>query len=56
MNYILRIVNFGPMIKKGLFLYEKLAGFLGGSTPKDIELIRVFVNGISTNCSSLTFP
>ncbi len=36
--------------------YEKLADFLGGTTPKDIEVIRVFVNGISTNCSSLTFP
>jgi imidazoleglycerol phosphate synthase glutamine amidotransferase subunit HisH len=26
------------------------------STAKEIEVIRSYVNGISTNCSSLTFP
>jgi hypothetical protein len=36
--------------------YEKLVGFLGSSTSKEVEVIRVFVNGISTNCSSLTSP
>ena len=36
--------------------YEKLTGFLGSATSKDIEVIRVFVNGISTSCTSLTFP
>ena len=39
-----------------LINYEKLTGFLGSATSKDIEVIRVFVNGISTNCSSLTSP
>jgi D-alanyl-D-alanine carboxypeptidase len=36
--------------------YEKLSDFLGSAASNDIEVIRVFVNGISTNCSSLTFP
>jgi LAS superfamily LD-carboxypeptidase LdcB len=36
--------------------YEKLNGFLGSSAAKDIEVIRVYVSGISTACSGLTFP
>jgi len=36
--------------------YQNLTGFLGSATSKDIEVIRVFVNGISTKCTSLTFP
>lgn len=36
--------------------YERLTGFLGSAISKDIEVIRVFVNGISTSCPSLTFP
>jgi LAS superfamily LD-carboxypeptidase LdcB len=36
--------------------YEKLTGFLGSSSAKEIDVIRSFANGISTNCSSLTFP
>lgn len=36
--------------------YEKLTGFLGSSSAKDIDVIRSYANGISNNCSSLTFP
>ena len=36
--------------------YEKLTGFLGSSSAKEIEVIRSYANGISTCCSSLTFP
>ncbi len=36
--------------------YERLTGFLGSATAKEIEVTRVFVNGISTTCFSLTFP
>jgi hypothetical protein len=36
--------------------YEKLTGFLGSSSAKEIEVIRSYANGISTYCSSLTFP
>ncbi len=35
---------------------EKLTGFLGSSTSKEVEVIRDYVNGICPNCGSITFP
>ena len=35
---------------------EKLTGFLGSSTSKEVEVIRDYVNGICPNCNSITFP
>ncbi len=35
---------------------EKITGFLGGSTSKEVEVIRDYVNGICPNCNSITFP
>jgi D-alanyl-D-alanine carboxypeptidase len=36
--------------------YEKLTGFLGSSSAKEIDVIGSFANGIAPNCNDLTFP
>jgi LAS superfamily LD-carboxypeptidase LdcB len=36
--------------------HEKLTGFLGCSTAKEIDVIPFYANGIAPNCSALTFP
>lgn len=36
--------------------YEKITGFAGSQTAKEVEMIRVYVNGVATNCEFLTSP
>jgi LAS superfamily LD-carboxypeptidase LdcB len=43
-------------IYKEQITFEKLTGFLGSSTSKEVEVIRDYVNGICPNCNSITFP
>jgi LAS superfamily LD-carboxypeptidase LdcB len=39
-----------------LITSEKLTGFLGSATSKEVDVIRDYVNGICPNCNSITFP
>lgn len=36
--------------------YEKINGFVGSETAKEVEMIRVYVNGIATGCNAITSP
>lgn len=36
--------------------YDKITGFAGSQTAKEVEMIRVYVNGIAASCNSLISP
>lgn len=36
--------------------YEKINGFAGSQTAKEVEMIRDYVNGIATGCNTITSP
>lgn len=36
--------------------YEKISGFAGSQTAKEVEMIRDYVNGIAVSCNKITSP
>lgn len=36
--------------------YEKISGFLGSQSALEVEMIRAYVNGISIQCDTITYP